>query len=468
MTTTVHGRARERAQIAAALDDVAAGRSRALLVEGPAGIGKSTLLDEAVERAHAIGARVLRARGYESEADIPYAGLLELLGPVMDRRARLPDGQRRALDAALAIEAAGAPGDRYAVPVSVLGLLGVLAEEGPLLVVVDDAHWLDPASRGAVLFAAQRLMAEGIGLLVAARDSDGVRVDPVGFDHLALGPLDRDSALALLDAADPLAPDVADRLVRISAGIPLALRELSRGLSASQRSGRAPLAEPPAPGQEVQAAFARQLSALPGATRRALCVAGAADGLPERRLHDALERVGLPGEVLAPAFAHEVLVERDGRIAFRHPLLAAAAYHAATSVERRAAHAALAAVATDVAHRAWHLSAAAVGPDDEAAEALHAAADDARGRGAHAEAARAFARAAELTPDGRQRLALELEAARDHAIAGHGERALALATAVETRAADTRLRFGAKQVRAHLQMRAGAPAESMAALEELA
>ncbi|HEY8582426.1 MAG TPA: ATP-binding protein, partial [Capillimicrobium sp.] len=209
----VHGRARERALIAELLDGLAGGAGGAVLLDGPAGIGKSTLLDEAASRAAASGARVLRARGYEAEADIPYAGLADLLRPVMEHRERLPDGQRRALEAALAIVPGAVPGDRYAVPVAVLALLGLVADDGPLLVAVDDGHWLDPASREAVLFVAGRLAAQGAAIVVAARDTDGRPIDPAGFERLTLGPLPRESALAVLADDAALAPDVAEALV---------------------------------------------------------------------------------------------------------------------------------------------------------------------------------------------------------------------------------------------------------------
>src|SRR4051794_19939005 len=190
-----HGRARELARLTDLLDGVGRGRSFALLVEGPAGIGKSTFLGEAMDRAREM--RVLRTQGYASEADIPYAGLLELVMPLLELRDRLPAAHAAALGAALALEPPS-PHDRFAVSVAVLGLLGMAAEESPLLVVVDDAHWLDGASRDAILFAAGRIDAEGIGLLIAARDGQDERVDAPGLDRLALDGLDAEAAYGLL------------------------------------------------------------------------------------------------------------------------------------------------------------------------------------------------------------------------------------------------------------------------------
>lgn len=484
----LYGRARERDQIAERVAGARSGRSFATLLEGPAGIGKSTLLEEAA--AAADGMLVLRAAGHESESEIPYAGLSELLAPVLHLRERLPDGQRAALGGAVALEPA-APRDRFAVGVALLGLLAAAAEQQPLLVLLDDAHWLDEATRDAVLFAAQRLVAEGVGVLLAAREADGVPIAAPGLERLALGPLDRDDGLALLRESVPLSTEVAEALLSASGGNPLALRELPRALTPEQRAGRAPLNTPPAPGGEVQAAFARELAALPEPTRGALCVVAAGAGVAPVVLDAALERfagggargagVGARGggasgtaagaADLAPALAAGIVVERAGRIAFRHPLLAAAAYHAAPSGERRAAHGALAAVLTDAPRRAWQLSAAALGPDPDAVAALRAAGEEARGRGAHAEAARAFARGAELAAAPRERAALELEGARDHALAGHGELALELANRVADApdaAADPAVQAGAEHLRAHLAMRGGAPAEATRALEQLA
>lgn len=463
----LYGRSRERQQLAGLADGLQTGRSFAVLVEGPAGIGKSVLLDDVVAAAPPA-ATVLRTSGYEAEAGIPYGALSELLAPLLHLRDGLVDAQRTALAGALALERAGEPRDRFAVPAAVLGLLGLAAESAPLLVVVDDVHWLDPASREAILFAAQRLGAEGVGMLLAARDSDGGPVEAPGVRRLRLEPLAGDDARALLGDGLPLADDVAEALLGVSAGNPLALRELPRALSAAQRAGEAPLSGPPASGSRVQAAFERQLGELPAATRAALCLLAAGGGVPADALAAALRQIGADATTLEPARAAGMLVERGGRTDFRHPLLTAAAYHAAPSGERRAVHVALAAAAGDVQHRAWHLSGAAFGPDPEAAAALSAAGEEARARGAHAEAARAFGRAAELSEEPARRAALELEAARDHAVAGHGELALELARRAGSESGDAAVRAGAEHLRAHVLMRGGDPIEAVGALKGLA
>ncbi len=313
----------------------------------------------------------------------------------------------------------------------------------------------------------------------------------------------------------PLADEVAEALLTVCGGNPLALRELPRALTPEQRAGSAPLSVPPAPGGEVRASFERQLARLQPETRAALCVVAAGAGCPPRAVRAAL---GRREAALEPAFAAGFLrrggetsslahgeaptstlaAVDDGatRIEFRHPLLAAAAYHGAPSGERRAAHSALAAVVDDVQHRAWQLSGAALGPDAAAAGSLREAGEQARARGAHAAAGRAFARAAELwvapadealagvapsaaaptaaAPAGGpaaastdERAALELAAAREHALAGHGELAAELATRA-TASADPVVRDGAEHLRAHLLMRGGAPSEAVAVLRALA
>ncbi len=458
----VHGRDRERDQLAELIAAAREGRSFAVLVEGLAGIGKSTLLDEAA--AAADGTMVLRTQGYQAEADIPFAGLVELLAPLLHLRERLPDGPAHALGVALALEEPAAH-DRFAVPVAVLGLLGLAAEERPVIVVVDDAHWLDEASLEAILFAAHRLDAEGIGVILAARDADGRPVDRAGLTVLELGPLDDAAALAVLAEDEALAASVATEIAAISAGNPLALRELPRSLTAQQRQGYVAIPAPLWSGHGVQAAFERELAALPDASQRALCLASALAAGEEASFDAAAAQLGLDRDALDPALDAGAVRREDGRIAFRHPLLRAAAYHARPSGDRRAAHAAIAATTPDRLRSAWHRASAATGPDEEVAAALDAAADDARRRGAHGEAARASTRASELSPQAQAGARRALVAARDFAVAGHGERALELTRAA---AGDEATRGEAELVRAHVLLRGGQSAQALELLEALA
>lgn len=462
----LYGRDSERERLRALVRRAGEGRSFAILLEGPAGIGKTALLEDALD-ASPDGAQLLRAIGHETETEIPYAGLAALLAPVLGLRAQLPAAQRAALGAALALEPSG-EGDRFSVPVALLGLLGLAAEEWPLLLAVDDAQWLDAASREAIVFAAQRLDADAIGVLIAVREGSRAPLEAPGLRRLPVRPLAESQARALLADGVELAPEVAARLLTAAGGNPLALRELPRALSPAQRAGHAPLERPPATDGEAAAAFAEQLAGLPEEAAEPLAVVAAAGGAPERVVVAALERLGRGPESLSPALAAGLLERRGDRLELRHPLLASAAYHRAPSARRRAAHAALAAVLADGPRRAWQLAAAALGTDEAAAAALRGAAGEARGRGAHAEAARAFARAAELTGDAERRAALELEAARDHALAGRGDPALELAERAAREAADPVLAAAARQLRAHLLMRGGKPAAGIELLLALA
>ena len=456
------GRDQERARLRSVVAGLREGRSFASLVRGPAGIGKSTLIDDLLD-ASGDGLEVLRTHGHQTEVDIPYAGLAELVAPVLHLRDDLPERQRRALGAALALEPP-APGDRFAVPAALLGLLGQAAEARPVLAVVDDAHWLDAGSLDAVLFAAQRVASEGIGVLLAARDRDGAAVATSGLEVIELGPLDRASALEILEHGGSLAPDVAEVVVAAAAGNPLALRELPRGLSTDQREGRNPLIGP-LPGEGAAgASITRQLEAQPPSTRRALCLVAAASGSSRRVIDAALSRMGLDADDLRPAAAAGLVDVVDGRVELSHPLVGARAYHGEPSATRRAAHAALGAVVEDPLRRAWHVAGAAVGTDAAAADGLEDVAGTTRGRGAHRDAAQAFLRAAELSPDADARMRRTLEAARECSVAGDHARAAELAAVVAADASGEVL-VAAQQLRAHVLLRGGEPVEAQRLLE---
>ncbi|HEX5910473.1 MAG TPA: ATP-binding protein, partial [Thermoleophilaceae bacterium] len=238
----LEGREEELAWMATRLEALRRHRPFAALIRGEAGVGKSSLIDAAV--GHARGIRVLRARGYESDRDIPFAGLLELASPLLELRDRLPEAQREAVEAALALRQAG-PHDRFAVPAGLLGLLSHAAEDEPVVVVVDDVHWLDDASRGALLFVARRLAGEPIGVLLGLRDGVAPALDFSGIEELALRGLPVDSALRVLHGAAPDLPErVARTLVDATAGNPLALLEIPAALTAEQRAGTDALTDP--------------------------------------------------------------------------------------------------------------------------------------------------------------------------------------------------------------------------------
>ena len=443
------------------------GSSASLLISGEPGIGKTTLLGHVAEVA-AAEFTVLRTRGYESEQDLPYAGLYALLAPVVELRDRIPDVQAQALGTALALEAP-APHDPFAVPASVLSLLGAAAEERPVLAIVDDAHWLDAESLRAVLFAARRLEAEGIVLLLATREDfergPAHPLDAAGLPRLALSRLDDAAARALLDeqAAD-VSAQVADQLVTIAGGNPLALRELPAALSAGQRTGSEPLPQALPVGSSMEQAFSDRIAALPDDARRALAVAAAMESGRLDLGASALRELGLGTAALDAAEAAGLLHVDGDLIAFRHPLLRSLAYRSARPSERRQAHTALAASHEDPTVRAWHLSAAAIGPDEVVAAALEEAAGVARGRGALDASAQAAERAAELSTDDPARLRRIAAAAADHAAAGRMDRALELVeSAAELPAAEDR-RVALELLRGRIQVRGGQTAEGRARL----
>jgi DNA-binding CsgD family transcriptional regulator len=452
------GRQRETAHIEDLLNGATEGTSAALLLHGEPGIGKSSLLRATIERAGELGFGVLRTRGFESESDIPFAGLLELLTPLLPLRDRIPEVQARALGSALALEPP-TPFDRFAVPAGMLSLLAAAAEERPYLVVADDVHWLDDASRDALIFVARRLGAEGVVLICASRDHRDVLDAFTGVEALAVAPLDDAASAELLrrEAKHRVADEVAADLVSTAHGNPLALTEIPRGLSADQLAGRQPMAGPVAAGDRIEEAFARQVADLPDATREAMLVAAAMQTGRHDLFARALELRGLPADALDPALSAELVV-LDGRVDFFHPLLRSAIYHAADPVRRRSVHATLAGLATSPARRAWHLAAAADAPDEEVAAALETAASEARARGGVTAGARAYERAANLSTDDTARARRLLEAASDFAQAGAADHALALVDQAQALIRGGELETEVVRVRGRVEMRRGKPA----------
>ena len=395
------GRDRECARIDRLLDDAVGGESRTLVIRGEAGIGKTALLEYAAARSP--GMTVLRVGGVESESDLAFAGLLGLLRPVLGRLDGLVEMQRHALAGALGLAEARAP-DRFLVSAAVLGLLAAVADDGPLLCVVDDANWLDTPSAEALVFAARRLRAEPVAILFAAREGDERQFEAVGLPEVALTGVDDRSAETLLAGAIAgLTPEVRSRLLAEAAGNPLALLELPRGLSDAQLDGREPLPDAIPLTPRLQQGFRRQIEQLPEPSRLALLIT-AAEGTGElATLLGALAALELPSDSLDAAQELGLIRITELRVTFRHPLVRAAVLERATLSQRQRAHAALAATLSgdeQVDRRVWHQAMATLTADDEVAAALAASAKRAELRGAHASAATAFERAAALTTDG--------------------------------------------------------------------
>jgi DNA-binding CsgD family transcriptional regulator len=418
------GRQEELRQIGGLLAAAKRGRSGALVLVGEPGIGKSTLLEEAVRRAR--GVRIVRAAGVESESELPYAGLLTLTRPIAGLVPSLPEPQAQALTAALALGPAP-PADPFAVCAATLGLLAAAAEHEPVFAVVDDAHWLDAETAQAVGFAARRLGDERVAILIALREGEESAFLPAGLDRLVVGGLAFEEASELLDGR--VATSAARRLAELTMGNPLAMVELADELSDGQRAGLDQIAEPLPVGEALERAFGGRLNRLPESVRVAVVAAAAAGNRDDvATLERAWSLLGARREELADAERARIISIEAGRLRFRHPLVRAVAYGAASAPDRRAAHAALAAALDGDAltdERAWHVALAAPGPDEEAAATIEAAGRRAQGRSRRA-ALRALVRAAALTPEGERRVQRELAAARAATEAGAWDEAAAL------------------------------------------
>ena len=409
-------RERERAALDGLLADLRLGRGGALVVRGEAGVGKSALLEYVAGAAADM--RVARAGGVESEMELAFASVHLLCAPLLDRLESLPAPQRDALGIAFGLREGAAP-DRFLVGLAVLTLLAEVAEERPLLCVVDDAQWLDQASAQVLAFAARRLLAEPVGLIFAAREpGEQFR----GLPDLEVRGLPDQHARALLDSAVRVRLDeqVRDRIVAETNGNPLALLELPRGLSRTQLAGGFGLVGAQAVPARIEQGFRKRLEALPADTRSLMLVAAAEPAGDPVLVLRAAGRLGIAASA-AEAASADGLLEIGTRVRFRHPLVRSAVYSSASLPERRAAHQALAEVTDrdrDPDRRAWHLAAAAPGPDEEVAAELERSAGRAQARGGMAAAAAFLQRAVELTAEPAPRSARALAAAQASLQAG--------------------------------------------------
>ena len=448
------GRDAERAAIGRLLADARVGTSGTLVISGEPGIGKSTMLADAAASAHEM--RVLSARGVQEEAAIPFAGLLELLRPVLGHVDRLPAPQAAALRSALALGPA-MRGERLVIGAATLGILASAAEEEPLCVLVDDAQWLDKASAEAVLFAARRLLADPIAIIIAVRSGGVSPLADARLPSLELGGLDLDASEALLalEREGPVPEGSAERLFRATGGNPLALMELAGEAEAVAGS----LVEGPLPiATTVEATFAARAARLSESAQRSLLVTAAAATADLGLIGRAGALLDLDTSALQEAEAAGLIAVADGRVAFRHPLVRSALHNAADPAERRAVHTAWARTLAGEAQadeRAWHLGLAAFGPDDTAADALAAAAARARERGAYAAAALTGERAARLTSRDATRGHRLLEAASNAWIAGSGEHAVSLLDEVAPLATDGEMAIGTAYLRGHVGLARG-------------
>jgi DNA-binding CsgD family transcriptional regulator len=426
----------ERGALDQLVNAVRAGGSRVLVVRGEPGVGKSALLDYLA--GHAPGCRVVRAAGVESEMELAFAGLHQLLAPLLDRLERLPGPQRDALRTAFGLSGGPVP-DRFLVGLAVLGLVSEAAAERPLVCLVDDEQWLDRASVQALGFAARRLAADPVGLVFAVRAAGA---ELAGLPELVVEGLREDDARALLESAltGPVDERVRDLIVAETHGNPLALLELLRGLSPADLAGGFGLpGAVPLPGR-IEDSFRRQLEGLPAETRRLLALAAADPSGDPLLVWRAAAPLGIPVAAGAPAVGAG-LVEFGARVRFRHPLARSAAYRSAPLRDIQRVHAALAEATdpdSDPDRRAWHRAQAAPGPDEGVAAELERSAGRAQARGGLAAAAAFLERAALLTPDPARRAQRLLAAARAERDAGELDAALGLLVAAEAGPLDAR------------------------------
>jgi DNA-binding CsgD family transcriptional regulator len=433
----------ERAALSQLLDTARAGRSGVLVMRGEPGVGKTALLEYAIESA--AGLRVARVAGVESEMELAFAALQQLCAPMLDKLEGLPDPQRAALGVAFGLNTGAAP-DRFLVGLAALSLLSEVAEQQPLLCVIDDAQWLDRASAQALAFVARRLLAEPVALVFATREPGG---EFRGLPELLVGGLRDGDARELLSSVlrGPVDERVRDRIIAETQGNPLALLELPQGIpDMPDVSG-----VPGLPGR-IEESFRQRLEVLPAATRRLMLVAAAEPAGEPTLVWRAAERLGIGAEAVAPA-ADAGLLTIGERVVFRHPLVRSAAYRAASPADRRAAHQALAGATdpqADPDRRAWHRAQATLGPDEDVASELERSASRAQARGGLAAAAAFLERAATLTLDPARRAGRALAAAQAKHQAGAFDATLGLLATAEAGPLDELQRARADRLRGQI------------------
>ncbi|GGN58823.1 transcriptional regulator [Actinoplanes lobatus] len=446
------GRDRERRLLDAVLYAVTR-RSTTLALWGDPGIGKTVLLDYVADRA---GMPVLRARGAEQEALLPYAALADLMVPLQRHFGAIPRVQRDALESCLAISDAVNP-NPYAVCAAALSVLAAAAETAPVVLLVDDLHWIDPSSRRVLLFVARRLTSERVAMVLTSRDDDDLRgrCDVPAVDVTGLPP----AACAQLlqrHGFTPVAGVLAD-LVDRTGGNPLALIESAASLRAAQLAGQEPIGHALPLGRQLESTWLPRLQQLPDRTRAALAVLDAGRSPATGDLEPALAVLGLTLTDLAPAEAAGVVVPSGAGYEFRHPLLRSAVRRQTLLPDRLAAYEALARTTTGTA-RAWYRASATTAPDEGAAAEMAAVAVEARRRSAYDAAAHAWHRAAELTPPSAARGALLCNAATDALLGGMLTRAAAWCDEALTAVTEPAARAGVERLRGRIRTWLGRPA----------
>jgi DNA-binding CsgD family transcriptional regulator len=458
--TRLTNRYAECSELDGLISAVQAGQSRVLVLHGEPGVGKTALLNYLVDKA--AGCLVLRALGVQSEMELAFAGVHQLCAPVLDQLETLPGPQRDALRTTFGLSQGSVP-DRFLVSLAVLGLLSEVAEERPVICVIDDAQWLDRESAQVLAFVARRLAADAVGLVFAARVPGE---ELAGLPDVAVTGLRNDHARTLLSSVltGPLDTRVQDQIVAETRGNPLALLELSRGATPAQLAGGFGLPAAVSLTGHIEESFRRQLEALPAETRRLLLLAAADPSGDPLLVWRAAGRMNIPVQAEVPA-VETGLVEFGALVRFSHPLARSVAYQSASARERREAHGVLAEVTDAVAdpdRRAWHRAQAAAGPDEDIAAELELSAGRAKARGGLAAAAAFLERATALTPDPVRRAGRALAAAEVKTQAGAFGTAQDLLATVDARPLTEVERARADLVRAQLAFAGGRASEAVA------
>jgi DNA-binding CsgD family transcriptional regulator/tetratricopeptide (TPR) repeat protein len=437
------------------LQSARAGQSGVLVVRGEAGIGKSALLGYVSDEAQ--GACLVRAVGVESEMELAYNGLHQLCAPLLSGLDRLPPPQRTALARVFGLSEGSAP-DRFLVGLATLTLFADVAEQQPLVCIVDDGQWLDQASEQILAFVARRLLAERVAVVCAARTGIGDDV-LAGLPAVSIGGLGDRDALALLleNLQGPLDAAVSRRIVAESHGNPLALLEFPRTWSVAEFAGGFGMPEGLRVAGRIEDSYVRRVRQLPSDTQL-LLVCAAADPIGDPvLLQRAAERLEI-GMATADAAADAGLLTVTGRVEFAHPLVRSAAYRSASTHDRHRVHRALADVTdaqTDPDRRAWHRARAAQGPDERVAAELVRSAGRAQARGGVAAAAAFLRRAVELTEHPGRRAERALGAAEVSLQAGAFDESRRLITIAEAEALDAFQRARVDLLCGHLAFASG-------------
>lgn len=458
------GRGAEQHAVAQLFAGARIGRGGALGVTGEPGVGKTALLEDVTD--HLNGVRILRVTGTEAERDLPFAALHQILRPALHLLDSIPEPQAAALGSALALRV-GATADRFAVGAATLGLVCRFAEEAPVAIVVDDLQWLDRPSGEALTFAARRIEADSVVVLLAARTgtSDDLLT---GLPALRLIGLDADAAEELVrsQSGQPPSDEQMTRLHEATGGNPLALIELGGDLRLLD--DRAP-GLPPAVPARLAEAFSRRLSRIDIGARSALLVCVVANG-DLAVIGAACRRLGIDPSGLGQAERAGLIAVSGGRVEVRHPLVRAAIYSEAEEPLRRDAHLAVAALLPmeDVERRAWHLAEATWAPDPEVAGLLVAAGDRAAARSAHTVASTAYERAARFSHDVDQWHLRLCAAAAAAWTGGLHQRAVALIGEIESRSAADHTRAQTLRIRAQIAASGESLSAAIGILEQAA